>query len=108
MRAIDHDNPVYSRERIEKPRGARPTDQEVDALLDVLRKKHAYQKIDLYGEPAYGRSIEVEIFIVEVGAASAPTGVGWSDKRSSRPTGRIACALVLRFDGTWRPVSRQS
>jgi hypothetical protein len=48
MRAIDHDDPVYSREQMEKPRGPRPTDQEVDALLDVLRKQYAYQKIDLY------------------------------------------------------------
>jgi len=42
-----------------------PTDQEVDALLSVLRKQDAYQKVDLYGEPVYARSIEVELFIVE-------------------------------------------
>jgi hypothetical protein len=65
MRAIDYDDPVYGREKMEAPRGPRPTEQEVDALLEVLRKKHAYQKVDLYGEPEYGRSIEVELFIVE-------------------------------------------
>jgi hypothetical protein len=65
MRAIDHDDPVYSKQQMEEPRGPDPTDQGVDALLEVLRKKHAYQNVDLYGEPAYGRSIEVELFIVE-------------------------------------------
>lgn len=62
MRAIDFDDPVYSRQ--EMTGIAPPTEQEVASLVDVLRKKLAYQKVDLYADPVYRRSIEVEFFIV--------------------------------------------
>ena len=42
-----------------------PTDHEIAALLSVLRKQNDYQKVDLYGEPVYARTIEVELFIIE-------------------------------------------
>ena len=66
MRAIDFDDPNYSKAQMQVRRDiAPPTDQEGDALLAVLRKKHAYQGVDLYAEPVYARSIAVELFIVE-------------------------------------------
>jgi len=73
MRAIDFDDLTCSKAQMQMPRGiAPPTDQEVDALLAVLRQKHGYQSVDLYAEPVYGRSIAVELFIVESWRASQP------------------------------------
>ncbi len=67
MRALEFDDPVYCKEEMAKPRGGPvpPSPSEVDDLVSILRKKNHYQKVDLYGEPAYGRSLEVELFIVE-------------------------------------------
>jgi hypothetical protein len=69
VRAIDFDDPVPRSNRKVTPPSeppiAPPTDQDVASLLEILRKKLSYQKVDLYADPVYARSTEVELFIVE-------------------------------------------
>ncbi len=78
MRALDFDDPVYSQADMAKQRGGPmpPTVQEAADLEAILRKKNDYQKVDLYGEPAYGRSLEVELYIVRDWRRRAIKGVG--------------------------------
>ena len=64
MRAIDFDDPTYTKEQMNPPVRV-PSEQEITALVDILRKKLSYQKVDLYADPVYARSTEVELFIVE-------------------------------------------
>lgn len=66
VRAIDFDDPTYTKEQMNPPPKARaPTEEEITSLLNILRKQVAYQRVDLYAEPVYGRSLEVELWIVE-------------------------------------------
>jgi hypothetical protein len=96
MRAIDFDDPVYSKEEMTRPSVpiiAPPTEQEVADLLSVLEKKFAYKKVDLYAEPIYGRSIEIELFIVREWAANRCKVRQMSDQAKSR----CMVAVVLFF-----------